>query len=184
MIDESEKLFTVNESQIISSINESQILSRTENFPEYTNDSSDLIIQESLLGSFSVYKLLNLTDSTYVVYPEINLCYDEINKTETCNIISDQKFEFSHEMMINNISYVLYHNGTEGIQDVKLKIKLINITETNIKKLRTYFSVTFKWHKTNKKNDSRKDSSGKYGYSIGDPLLIGQVQRDKEGNGH
>ncbi|XP_068242172.1 tectonic-1-like isoform X2 [Palaemon carinicauda] len=75
------------------------------------------------------------------------------------------------------VKYVIRHNGSKGILNVKAKIYLTNLTDAQ-RQVRQGFEVKFEWQSSDKQ-ESVLERSGRPGYLRGKPLLMGKLVENR-----
>lgn len=76
--------------------------------------------------------------------------------------------------VVSGIHYVMYHNGVQGIYQVKVYFNVVNFSLVESRQLFRYkLKVTFQWLDKNYRNNTLK-RSGYLGYLTGMPLISGQ----------
>ena len=78
--------------------------------------------------------------------------------------------------VIKSVRYVIKHNGTMGITEVKVDFKEANVSE----KFYQQFEIVYEW--VNEDKDKNFKRSGNPGYTLEQPILVGTLVRNKSYN--
>ncbi|XP_016838374.1 tectonic-3 [Nasonia vitripennis] len=78
--------------------------------------------------------------------------------------------------IVKKMRYMIYHNGSEGIQNIEVQIQLANISDS----FKQEFEIFYKWIGLNQSLVFER--SGNPGYIAGKPILIGTQTVNKTGD--
>lgn len=84
--------------------------------------------------------------------------------------------------LIRSLHYVIYHNGTQGISEVKVFVQVFNTSTKMEAMFRQHFKVTFEWLRSD--NETGFQRSGHPGYLVGRPIIsanrISKIENEME----
>lgn len=154
-----------------------------------TNSTESNKLLSSLLSS-PIYEWLNIKEDLFnfsiLIKVQISLCRiqnHEIKKADAvvCSVVedADSLIGLDDNLVVKNVQYTIYHNGTDGIKAVNAKIFLEN-TEDLLGSIEQSFSVVYRWIKNEdlKYTEQLVERSGRPGYIRGKPVLLGQLIRN------
>jgi len=118
--------------------------------------------------SYNLSQLLHV-QSTICKYLEGNL---SCIASESVN----ERFEMRCNEGVAAIHYDIYHNGSHGIRDMHLKI-IVKELEPDESYVTQEFSVKYHWI-GDEIGDENARRSGRPGYQMGQPLLLGQLVKN------
>ncbi|KAK7053122.1 hypothetical protein SK128_022278 [Halocaridina rubra] len=82
--------------------------------------------------------------------------------------------------ILSDVKYSFIHNGTDGIYDILAKVYFTNVTDFSVQVVQKY-SVSFYW--ASSKAKTAFDRSGRPGYILGKPLLMGNLIKNVTDDG-